>query len=607
MDQDDWLVPEAPANEAARLAELQSLGLLDSDSEYRFDSLTQLALDIVGGKNCLVSLVDHHRQWFKSTCQSIATETSRSVSFCAFLVQDDIDVLSINNTAEDPRFAQNPLVVNEPFIAAYLGIALRGESGNILGSLCILDDVPRVFTDEHIHHLKAIARLVEVEMRRGDIYDAERLSLATKALYDEVTKLPNKQYFTQKLQQHTQVQHIHNQYGQIAVLQIHRLRHIMRIYKESFCHRLMNEFAKRIRTSIPTDAFLAKLSEEQFIVYLPSVFSQSNVDYFAHVKEILEQPVNHQGTPVFVSTQIGVTQITNNKDSLDKHISRCLVAMENPDNDSEVYSIMDEEYERLSLRALDIENHLRNAINQNAFTMVYQPIVESYTETMIGVEALVRWRWKPNEFLSPAEFIPIAEEAGLILPLSQWILKTACIEFAGFQDEHQAPLYLSINISPCELLAHDFVEQVISACDIARLPYNQVQLEITEHALITDMDNAVIQLNKLHEKGIRIAIDDFGTGHSSLQYLHQLPVDVVKIDQSFIHNINTSEESNAIVKAIIALSHELGKTITAEGIETFEQAEFLRQESISSGQGWYYEKPMDIKTLLLKLTDLSFI
>ena len=426
-------------------------------------------------------------------------------------------------------------------------------------------------------------------------------------LYDQITALPNKQYFMQKLQYHLQVQHIHQQYGQIAVIQIQRFRHLARIYQDSFCTQVLVEFSHRIRSSLPSDACVAKLSSDKFIVFLPAVFAQSQVDYFSHVVEILEKPILHNGTPVYINARVGLTFIAKHTDTLDEHISRCLLAMQNSNNTFHSYASLDKDYERLYLRAMEIEKHLHQAINQHAFTMVYQPIVESYSETMVAVEALVRWRWKPNEFLSPAEFIPIAEAAGLILPLSQWILKTACIEFAAFQDEQQAPLYLSVNISPAELLAKDFVEQVFNACDIAQLPYNRIQLEITEYALINDFDSAVNQLQRLHDKGVRIAIDDFGTGQSSLKYLHQLPVDVVKIDRSFISDIHQSSEANAMVKAIIGISHELGKLITAEGVETFEQAEFLRQENINTGQGWYYGKPMDIKTLLLKTTDLHFL
>ena len=607
MDDNDWLEPKSTNNEEARLAELYSLNVLDTEAEYRFDSLSSLALEIIGGSNCLISLVDEHRQWCKSSCTDMGVDVSREHSFCAQLINNTATLMQINNTRQDTRFKSNPLVIAEPNIAAYLGVALHGPNGYIVGSLCVLDTIEREFTAQNIQHLRAIAKRVEVELQlvKSDLpkYQAKK----SADLYDPITKLPNKQYFIQKLQQHLQIQHIHEQYGQIAVIQIQRFRHIARIYQDAFCNQVLLEFSHRIRTSLPNDAIIAKLSNDKYIVFLPAVFAQSQVDYFSHVKEILEKPVLHNGTPVYINAQVGLTFISKHTETLEEHISRCLLAMQNPDTIHESFSALDNDYERLSLRAIEIENHLHQAINQHAFTMVYQPIVESYSETMVALEALVRWRWKPNEFLSPSEFIPIAEAAGLILPLSQWILKTACIEFAAFQDEHQAPLYLSVNISHSELMANDFVEQVINACDIAKLSYNRIQLEITEHAILNDFDGAVIQLRRLHDKGVRIAIDDFGTGHSSLQYLHKLPVDVVKIDQTFIRNIHQSAELNADIQGIIALSHELGKLITAEGIETFEQAEFLRKENINTGQGWYYGKPMDIKTLLLKTSDLHFM
>lgn len=614
MDDIDWLEPSSNDNKQAVKDNSTHLHVLDTHCEFRFDSLISLALEIVGGINCAVSLVAGYPKHYKPTATINSLNTNDHACLSAWLVNNALSVLLVNDITQDDRFAQLPRTDGDmaiaSSIASYLGVALHDNDGMVVGSLYIVDEVPREFTPAHIQHLTAIAKRVEIELQQANTIEPSHhlpQSVAASDLYDPITTLPNKQHFVKTLKHHLKIQHIHGQYGQIAVIQIQRLRHIARIYRDVFCRQVLVEFSHRISTSLPNDAFIAKLSTDKFIVFLPAIFAQSQVDYFAHVKEILEKPILHKGTSIYINSQVGLTFITDHNVPLEAHISRCLFAMQNSDSQHSSYPSMEEDYERLTLRAMEIENHLHRAINQNAFTMVYQPIVEAYSETMVAVEALVRWRWKPNEFLPPAEFIPIAEAAGIMLPLSQWILKTACIEFAALQKELPSLLYLSINISPAELMSKDFVEQVINACDLASLSYDLIQLEITEHALLADYDGAVKQLSLLHGLGVRIAIDDFGTGHSSLQYLHKLPVDVVKIDRSFICDIHQSPESNAIVKAIIALSHELGKLITAEGIETFEQAEFLRQEKINTGQGWYYGKPMDIKTLLIKTTELTFL
>ena len=260
-----------------------------------------------------------------------------------------------------------------------------------------------------------------------------------------------------------------------------------------------------------------------------------------------------------------------------------------------------------SLVRLDLENDLRQALRRNELVVHYQPIVSLESGEVTEVEALVRWQHPTRGLLAPVEFISLAEETGLIVPIGQWVLEQACRQIVAWQAEcpGQAALRVSVNLSPRQFQQPKLVEQVSRALREAGLAPPWLKLEITEGVIMRDIEATIKTLWELKELGVQLAIDDFGTGYSSLSYLKRLPLDILKIDRAFIKGIGHDQEDTAIVRAIISMAKSLNLSITGEGIETAEQAALLRGWACDRGQGYFFSRPVDAKALgdLLRKTD----
>jgi EAL domain-containing protein (putative c-di-GMP-specific phosphodiesterase class I) len=240
---------------------------------------------------------------------------------------------------------------------------------------------------------------------------------------------------------------------------------------------------------------------------------------------------------------------------------------------------------------------LRQALNDNQFIIHYLPTIDLNNDRVIGVEALVRWQHPQRGLIQPNEFIHVAEESGLIIPLGDWVLQKACQDVKRWMDEASVKLSLSVNISAQQLEMEQFVTKTLQVANRMQLPNNLLELEITEHAIMQDMEKAIEALSNLSAKGIRIAIDDFGTGYSSLGYLQTLPINTLKMDRSFVQGIK-SKGDNSIINAIIAMANGLNLDLIAEGVENQPQVNHLIDAGCRLAQGFYYSKPVSEEELL---------
>jgi EAL domain-containing protein (putative c-di-GMP-specific phosphodiesterase class I) len=244
-----------------------------------------------------------------------------------------------------------------------------------------------------------------------------------------------------------------------------------------------------------------------------------------------------------------------------------------------------------------LELDLRNALGNGEFELYYQPLVNLEFGNISGFEALIRWHHPKRGMVSPVEFIPIAEETGLIIPIGEWVLRQACDEGANWPDE----VSLAVNLSPIQFKAADLAQTVINALECSGLGPDRLQLEITEAVLLNNSDSTLATLHQLRALGVRISMDDFGTGYSSLSYLRSFPFDKIKIDRSFVHEFLSNKDSVAIIRAMVGLGRSLGMATTAEGIETREELEHLKREGCTEGQGFFFSRPRpaeDVYTLL---------
>jgi EAL domain-containing protein (putative c-di-GMP-specific phosphodiesterase class I) len=241
---------------------------------------------------------------------------------------------------------------------------------------------------------------------------------------------------------------------------------------------------------------------------------------------------------------------------------------------------------------LDMKAMLRRALERGEFVLHYQPKVDVRSNRTIGVEALIRWNSPQLGFVSPKDFIPLAEETGLIVPIGDWVLRTACAQNRAWQDQGHAPLVMSVNLSARQFRENKLIDKIVSVLEETGLEARYLDLELTESLIMNQADTTVILLERLHQLGVGLSIDDFGTGYSSLAYLKRFPVQSIKIDQSFVRDLTTDANDAAIVTAVVAMAKSLELKVVAEGVETKEQLDFLATLQCDEYQGYYFGRPM---------------
>jgi EAL domain-containing protein (putative c-di-GMP-specific phosphodiesterase class I) len=244
------------------------------------------------------------------------------------------------------------------------------------------------------------------------------------------------------------------------------------------------------------------------------------------------------------------------------------------------------------VRRLSLEGDLRRALDNGEFYLCYQPQLDLVTRRMVGMETLIRWQHPQRGLISPVQFIPLAEETGLIVPIGAWVLRTACAQAKAWQDAGLPPVRLSVNLSARQFIQRDLIASIRQTLDETGLSPEYLELELTESLIMHNADLFISTLRELREIGIELAVDDFGTGYSSLSYLQRFPINRLKIDQSFVRDIVGNADSGAISVAIIMLGHSLGLKVIAEGVETIEQLDFLHSSNCNEIQGYYFSKPL---------------
>ncbi|WP_285435150.1 EAL domain-containing protein [Pseudomonas sp. fls2-241-R2A-110] len=356
---------------------------------------------------------------------------------------------------------------------------------------------------------------------------------------------------------------------------------------------VLNEVSSRLADCVRHGDLVARVGGDEFVLILTDVSSQDEVEALCHrLIESIERPVAIDEQEVFVSASIGIAMAPNDASKAAELLRYADIALyEAKAAGRNTWRFYAGDMNAKIIERRRLENDLRFAIKHGELRLHFQPRYRIADGKMVGAEALVRWKHPQHGLISPDTFIPIAEESGLILALSNWVLNTACTSAAQWPDS----LFVSVNLSPTEFKQGNLIERIQQSLDDSGIDPARVELEITESVMLEDASGALEIMRTLKRLGVRIAMDDFGTGYSSLSYLRAFPFDGLKIDRSFLNRLDESEDDKAIIQAIVGLGRALALTVTAEGIETAEQLKLLKAVSCDEGQGYFLSRPLDVE------------
>lgn len=595
----NFIKPPIPSNEEERINDLKLLNILDTTSEERFDRITELMSDVLGVPIALVSLVDRHRQWFKSTCGLQASETSRDISFCGHAILES-EILIIEDATKDDRFAKNPLVLGEPYIRFYAGVVLRGPMGHPVGTCCIIDNKSRTLTSRQRNHLLIFSDLIESELLHNyNVFQLKEQTISN-AFYDTVTGLSNRKLFVDRLQQ-TIVNEAVFSNVIVCIINICRFSNLVNTWGRESGEKVLRDVAIRLKGEIKKEFTIARLEGDKFAV-LGFTRRGRDTDRSHDIKYVLpaklyslfQNSFNINDFEVYLKARVGVAEYPMDGENALTLIENAMMCAKSNNIDSDLcVAYFSNQTSKLISRNFLLEQHLQRAVTNNSFFLNYQPIIDLETGEIISFEALIRFYDDTFGNVSPGEFIPLAEKTGLISSIGEWVLRTVCehiTQWKKISGDFKKPI--TVNLSGIQLIDKNFVSSCLSILEGFDVGGESVQFEVTESCILQDFNQAIKNMIQLKNRGFKFLIDDFGTGYSSLSYLQKMPIYKVKLDRSFIINIDKEKTDCMLVNNIVNLSHDIGLTVVAEGVENSEQLNILKDLGCDQIQCFLISKPL---------------
>lgn len=425
------------------------------------------------------------------------------------------------------------------------------------------------------------------------------------AYYDALTGLPNRSLFTDLLKKEIARAKRREQSFAILFIDLDRFKVINDTLGHTMGDLLLHMVAHRLKNVVRESDTVSRLSGDEFIVLITDVVDSQNVSVIAEkIVTTVSEVYVLKGTEIFITASIGISIYPTNGDDIETLIVNADTAMyQAKEQGGNSHQFYDSSVNANTIRSLSMKNSLRKAVERNEFLLYYQPLVDLNSGRIIGAEALLRWHNQDQGFVSPKEIISLAEETGLIIPLGEWLFRTACAQNEIWRKLGFPTIRMSVNVSMKQFRQRTFAKILRKILSETGLDPNCLELELTESIIMHDSDFTISVLRELKSLGISFAVDDFGTGYSSLSYLKLLPIDKIKIDRSFVGGISRNPDDNAIVKAIIIMAHSLNLKVIAEGVENNEQLGFLHSLKCDEAQGFLFSRPLsadDFIRMLLK-------
>jgi diguanylate cyclase len=603
------LTPPIPDNEIQRLSSLRALHILDTPPEERFDCITRLAKEFFAVPIALITLVEEKRQWFKSVIGLSVRETARDVSFCAHAMLAQ-ELFIIPDALADERFADNPDVLGGPRIRFYAGCPLYARDGSALGMFCIIDRQPRTFSSADQEVLRALGTWVEAKINEvtinplcqdeRDVHrdvtpeSTERTTMLTmlqyQARHDPLTELSNSLLLREKVEE-ALLATAPGETCALLVLDFAHFKEVNTTFGYNQGNLLLLLISTRLCQVVATSGVPARLSGNRFAILLPESGEEKAATVVQALLKAFEEPFTIAGMPLQITASIGVAFFPLHGNSAEALLRRADIAMYEARRVGTAYAFYNASFNQCGPSRLALSEALRQAIANDTLQLYYQPKADSKTGTVHSVEALARWYYPAYGFISPDQFIPLAEQSGLIAPLTLCVLKKALRQCqvwraAGYE------IAVAVNFSMWNLRDITLPDTIAAFLQVYDVPASLLCIELTETAIMTDVERTVEVLKRLSALGVCLSIDDFGTGYSSLAYLRLLPIDELKIDGSFTQNLTTNETDAAIICSIVTLAHHLGLRVVAEGVENQDTWDQLAASGCDVIQGYYLSRPL---------------
>lgn len=432
--------------------------------------------------------------------------------------------------------------------------------------------------------------------------------LQYQATHDALTGLANRVKLLDEIKETLKTAIKNNELFAVLFIDFDRFK----LINDSLSHQtgdtLLKEAAQRLQSSIRKEDVLARLGGDEFVILLKNIHEQNEIEEKANtILTAFRQPFVMADRKITMTVSIGISTYPNDGTTIDLLLRNADTAMyraKAKKGDGFVFYTANMNSESLAI--LDQDMELRSALINNEFFLVYQPQLDLETEKLIGVEALIRWQHPQKGVLLPIDFVPVAEETGLIVPIGEWVLRTACAQNKAWQEAGLRPIRVAVNVTTQQFTMNNIVNKVKNILDETQLDPQYLEIELTENVILSNRE-IILAVSELKKLGVYIAIDDFGTGFSSLSYLHRIPLDRLKIDSSFIQHIQSDHDDEAIVRAIISMAKNLNLEVLAEGVETIDQVNFLKKYDCADVQGFYYSAPLSCDDIKKSLENPGFL
>lgn len=427
--------------------------------------------------------------------------------------------------------------------------------------------------------------------------------MAHLAQHDFLTDLPNRSLLDDRLGQAISLAHRQRNHLAVLFIDLDHFKHINDTLGHAVGDLLLQTVALRLRTCVRTSDTLCRQGGDEFVVVLSEIDdSEDAAQVASKMLEIFAKPVIVEGHELDIGMSIGISIYPEDGQQADVLIRHADVAMYHAkENGRHNYQFFTPELNVRAIQRHTLKSNLRRAVDRREFALQYQAKIDLQTGRLMGAEALLRWHHPEHGFMSPIQFIPIAEESGMIGLIGQWVIREACSQIQAWHHSGLPLMPISVNISPVEFRNKDFLQNITNILEETRIPPQYLELELTESALLQDAESISSILYSLKDMGVQLTIDDFGTGYSNLSYLKHFPIDTLKIDQSFVHDVTDDMDDATIVRAIVGMAESLKLRTVAEGVETTEHLAFLQALQCNEGQGFFFGRPVYARSFASQL------